>query len=206
MYVAFRRRTANKKQRAIQAKNTKRFSRKKDKPAAEKGGSEKTIIIDITDNDGEVGAQGQAFSGKVPLEKSKESVPATPSAFRAFPATPSAFQVSPATPSAPQSALSAADVISPPSLHQVEVLRTKISPFGPTKFVYVEDAATIPDFLETVRKKWALSPLSRATGILVFMNGQEFCIDITEGRDWDMVKRILSNGSGFADVLVHFTD
>jgi hypothetical protein len=38
------------------------------------------------------------------------------------------------------------------------------------------------------------------------MDGQEFCVDITEGRDWAVVKRIVREGSGFAEVLVDFTN
>jgi hypothetical protein len=166
--------------------------------------TEKTIMIDIS-GDEEFGARGHAFFGKGLPEMSRGPIPATPSASQVAQATSTcsqaASQVALATPSVSRAAIYAATVISP-GRHEVEVFRTKVSPFGPTKFIYVEDAATISDFLETVRKKWALSPLSRATGIRVFIDGQEFCIDITDERGWAVVRGILRNGSGCAGVLV----
>ena len=138
---------------------------------------EKAVVID---SDGEdFGAQGQALAKKMLVAVDGDSTqPILP---------------------IPQAALYAAT-----GAPDVGVFRTKISPFGPTKFVYTDDAATVTEFLEVVRKKWDIPSHSRATGVRVFMDGQEICVDITEERDWVVVKRFLSNGSGVADALIDF--
>jgi CMP-N-acetylneuraminic acid synthetase len=124
----------------------------------------------IESDDEEFDDQGQAFSSKALMGMSEEPVQATLSASQAVHST--------------------ANVVST-GLHEAEVFRTKITPFRPTKFVFVEDAATVSNFLEAVRIKWALPPLLRATEIHVLMDGQEFCVDIDEERDWAVVRRLL---------------
>ena len=181
-YVAGSLRTTDKRLKLRAANGLRVKAAQKSAKSARKPAVEKAIVIDSDSEDFD--AQGQAFAEKMLAEVNGES------------AQPSLLQ---ATTS--QAALHTTAVTSTP---EVGVFRTKISPFGPTKFVYTDDAATVTEFLDVVRRKWDVPLHTRVKGVRVFMDGQEICVDIAEERDWMVVKKLLRSGSGVADALIDF--